>query len=45
MEVLAGARDEAHLDQLRRLLGRCAHMEAAPVLGKLPIIPEKQHAV
>ena len=31
MEVLAGARDENHLDQLRRLLGRCAHVEAIPV--------------
>ena len=31
MEVLAGARDEDHLDQLRKLLGRCAHLEAVPV--------------
>jgi predicted nucleic acid-binding protein len=31
MEVLAGARDEAHLDQLRRLLGRCTHIKAVPV--------------
>ncbi len=28
MEVLAGARNEAHLHQLRRLLGRCTHVEA-----------------
>lgn len=30
MEVLAGARNEAHLDQLRRLLGRCIHIHAVP---------------
>ncbi len=28
MEVLAGARSEAHLHQLRRLLGRCTHVAA-----------------
>ena len=28
MEVLVGARSEAHLHQLRRLLGRCTHVKA-----------------
>ncbi len=31
MEVLAGARDEVHLDDLRRLLARAAVIEAVPV--------------
>lgn len=31
MEVLAGARDEVHLDDLRRLLARAAMIEAVPV--------------
>ena len=30
MEVLAGARDESHLQQLRRLLARAASIEAGP---------------
>ena len=28
MEVLAGARNDVHLEQLRRLLGRCTHVDA-----------------
>lgn len=28
MEVLAGTRDDVHLEQLRRLLGRCTHVDA-----------------
>jgi predicted nucleic acid-binding protein len=31
MELLAGARDEKHLEQLRRLLARCAHVQAQPL--------------
>jgi predicted nucleic acid-binding protein len=30
MEVLAGARDESHLDQLRRLLARTATLSTGP---------------
>ena len=30
MEVLAGARNEAHLVQLRSLLNRCTHVRAVP---------------
>ncbi len=28
MELLAGARDDIHLEQLRRLLSRCSHVSA-----------------
>ena len=28
MELLAGARDDLHLEQLRRLLSRCSHVSA-----------------
>ena len=31
MEILAGARDEQHLHQLRRLLARGRHLPAEPV--------------
>lgn len=31
MEVLAGARDELHLQQLRRLLARATHLPTEPV--------------
>ncbi len=31
MEVLAGARNEEHLAQLRSLLSRCTHVQAVPV--------------
>lgn len=30
MEVLAGARHDEHLNQLRRLLARCTHVHAIP---------------
>lgn len=30
MEILAGARDEIHLEQLRRLLARYTHIHAQP---------------
>lgn len=30
MEVLAGARDEKHLDSLRRLLARCVNLQTEP---------------
>ena len=30
LEVLAGARNEAHLVQLRSLLNRCTHIRAVP---------------
>ena len=30
MEVLAGARGDEHLEQLRRLLARCTHVQATP---------------
>jgi len=31
MEVLAGARDDRHLDQLRRLLARATHLSTEPI--------------
>ena len=30
MEVLAGARDDAHLERLRRLMMRCVHLSTEP---------------
>jgi predicted nucleic acid-binding protein len=36
MEVLAGARDESHLDDLRRLLARATVIDVVPVITRRP---------
>lgn len=42
MELLAGARDEVHLEQLRRLLARYSHIHAQPTDYELASVLYRQ---